>query len=93
MHFGIPGPFVIRQWERLYQNQGAEGLRRKPQRRRPAMSKSKTKKVKLKTTPHEELLKELEYLRAENAYLKKLQALVEERIVRESGKEPKPSKD
>ena len=54
------------------------------------MSKSKTKKVKLKTTPHEELLKELEYLRAENAYLKKLQALVEERIVRESGKEPKP---
>lgn len=93
VHFGIPGPFVIRQWERLYQNQGAEGLRRKPQRRRPAMSKSKTKKVKLKTTPHEELLKELEYLRAENAYLKKLQALVEERIVRESGKEPKPSKD
>ena len=52
------------------------------------MSKSKTKKVKLKTTPHEELLKELEYLRAENAYLKKLQALVEERIVRESGKSP-----
>jgi len=38
VHFGIPGPFVIRQWERLYQNQGAEGLRRKPQRRRPAMS-------------------------------------------------------
>ena len=34
------------------------------------MSKSKTKKVKLKTTPHEELLKELEYLRAENVYLK-----------------------
>lgn len=33
VHFGIPGPFVIRQWERLYQNQGAEGLRRKPQRR------------------------------------------------------------
>ena len=30
---------------------------------------------------------------AENAYLKKLQALVEERIVRERGKEPKPSKD
>ena len=32
VHFGIPGPFVIRQWERLYQNQGAEGLRRKPQK-------------------------------------------------------------
>ena len=56
------------------------------------MSKSKTKKVKLKTTPHEELLKELEYLRAENAYLK-IAGLSRERIVRESGKEPKPSKD
>ena len=94
MHFGIPGPFVI-----LVIN-GSGSIKTKvlkacgvkPQRRRPAMSKSKTKKVKL-TTPHEELLKELEYLRAENAYLKKLQALVEERIVRESGKEPKPSKD
>ena len=93
VHFGIPGPFVIRQWERLDQKQGVEGLRRKPQRRRPAMSKSKPNEVNLKATPHEELLKELEYLRAENAYLKKLQALVEERIVRESGKEPKPSKD
>ncbi len=57
------------------------------------MSKSKPNEVNPKATPHEELLKELEYLRAENAYLKKLQALVEGRIVRESGKESKPSKD
>ena len=63
-----------------------------PPGRRDSIIKNK-KKDKLNTTPHEELLKELEYLRAENAYLKKLQALVEERIVRESGKEPKPSKD
>lgn len=75
VHFGIPGPFVIRQWERLYQNQGAEGLRRKPRRKRPAMSKSKPKEINLKATPHEELLKELEYLRAENAYLKKIAGL------------------
>ncbi|MDR3119716.1 MAG: hypothetical protein LBU44_09965 [Mediterranea sp.] len=40
-----------------------------------------------------ELLAELEYLRAENAYLKKMAALVEERIIRESGKDAKPSKD
>ena len=64
-----------------------------PKSCRPPFIKSKKKKEKKTTTPHEELLKELEYLRAENAYLKKLQALVEERIVRESGKEPKPSKD
>jgi len=41
----------------------------------------------------EKMEEELRYLRAENAYLKKLRVLVEERIVRESGKPHKPSKD
>lgn len=40
----------------------------------------------------EELEQELAYLRAENAFLKKLRALVEERVARESGSTPKPSK-
>ena len=44
VHFGIPGPFVIRQWERLYQNQGADGLRLNPKRWRPALIKSNNKK-------------------------------------------------
>jgi transposase len=48
---------------------------------------------KLLKSTEEELLAELEYLRAEVAYLKKLRVLVEERIAHESGKEPKPSKD
>jgi len=43
-------------------------------------------------TELEKLQEELRYLRAENAYLKKLRALVQERIVRESGKQSKPSK-
>ena len=43
-------------------------------------------------TELEKLQEEVRYLRAENAYLKKLRALVEERIARENGKQPGPSK-
>jgi transposase len=49
--------------------------------------------VKSSKSREEELLAELEYLLAENTYLKKLEALVRERIARESGKKQKPSKD
>jgi transposase len=61
------------------------------------MKKSKKAKKSLSSSPvktqEEELQAELEYLRTENAYLKKLRAFVEERIARESGKKQKPSKD
>jgi len=40
----------------------------------------------------EELLKELAYLRAENAYLKKLDALTLEKGAATRGKKPRPSK-
>jgi transposase len=49
------------------------------------------KKKQLPRTDLEKLEAEVLYLRAENAYLKKLRALVEERITRESGKSSKPS--
>ena len=94
VHFGIPQDSTILHWERLYRTQGIEGLTPKP-RGRPPMNRDKPKAIKAKepTTEHEQLLVENERLRAENAYLKKLRALVEERIARESGSEPRPSKD
>ncbi len=92
-YFGIPDEGVIRTWERLYSAQSIEGLTPKP-RGRPPMKKDKHKVSKSQTpaTEHELLLAENERLRAEVAYLKKLRALVEERVARESGRKPEPSK-
>jgi transposase len=50
-------------------------------------------KKKLPETELEKLQEELRYLRAENAYLKKMRALVQERIASESGKQYGSSKN
>jgi transposase len=89
--FMIPAESTILQWDRLYAQEGLAGLSRdnRGKMKKPKQS-LRPKPVK---TKEEEFQAELEYLRAENAYLKKLRALVEERIARESGSEQKPSKD
>lgn len=61
-------------------------------RGRPGKNMGRPKK-KEPETDLEKLQEEVRYLRAENAYLKKLRALVEERIARENGKQPGPSKN
>lgn len=51
------------------------------------MSKeTSTKKKQLRPEVEEDLIKEVQRLRMENEYLKKSNALVQERIKRESGK-------
>jgi transposase len=59
---------------------GIEGLEGKQKGRKPGTPKPKPPK-----TREEELLEENLYLRAENEYLKKLNALVAEREKRERG--------
>jgi transposase-like protein len=71
-------------WERIYLEEGAEGLY--IERRGRASAASGTKKgrpPKLDKKVEEDLIAEVQRLRAENAYLKKLNALVSERVRQE----------
>jgi transposase len=71
---------TILQWDRRYLENGIEGLENKKKGRKPRVQKPKPPK-----TREEELLDRIQYLEAENAYLKKLNALVAEREKRERG--------
>ena len=66
-------------WERIYLEEGPEGLYVE---RRGRSSKGRPPKM-LKPEVEEDLLAEVQRLRAENAYLKKLNALVAERVRQE----------
>ena len=66
-------------WERIYLEEGPEGLYIE---RRGRNSKGRPAK-KLNPEVEEDLLAEVQRLRAENAYLKKLNALVAERVRQE----------
>ncbi len=73
-------PTTILQWERRYLENGISGLEDKKKGRKARKTKPKPPK-----TREEELLDRIQYLEAENAYLKKLNALVAEREKRERG--------
>ncbi len=77
--YDISGHERVRQWERIYLEEGPEGLYIE---RRGRGSKGRPAK-KLKPEVEEDLLAEVQRLRAENAYLKKLNALVAERVRQE----------
>ena len=77
LRFNITAKSVILKWRRDYEKSGILGLENKPRGRPPTMDiKRKKRKSAKPLTREEELLKELEYLRAENAVLKKLDALI-----------------
>ena len=69
--YGITGHMTVAKWERIYLLEGPEGLY---QERRGRNSKGRP--TKLPEAVEEDLLAEVQRLRAENAYLKNLQALV-----------------
>ena len=81
------GASVILKWERIFLEEGAEGLMK--ERRGRASAASGTRKgrpPKPDKKVEEDLIAENQRLRMENEYLKKLNALVQERIQRENQK-------
>lgn len=68
---------VLTKWERIYLEEGVEGLYIERRGRASAASgTSKGRSPKLDKKVEEDLIAEVQRLRAENAYLKNLQALV-----------------
>ena len=72
---------AVQQWERIYLEEGPEGLYIERRGR-----KSTGRPKKLKPEVEEDLIAEVQRLRAENAYLKKLRALVLEEERRGKGR-------
>jgi transposase len=80
--FDIPqGDKTVAKWERIYLEEGKEGFYVERRGR-----KATGRPPKLKKEVEEDLIAEVQRLRAENAYLKKLNALVAERIRQEKNR-------
>ena len=80
----------LKQWERIFLEEGAEGLMK--ERRGRACAASGTRKgrpPKLDPKVEEDLIAENQRLRMEIEYLKKLDALVREREERENARKQK----
>jgi len=78
--FGIQSPPTISKWERIYYEEGPAALFEERRGRKNSMtSKKKATLQKKDVNENADLLKEVQYLRMENEYLKKLIALVQER--------------
>ena len=85
IRFNLAGDYVVSKWERIYYEEGPQGLYEERRGRNKTMN-SKPRKKKLSKEVEEDLIAENQRLRMENEYLKKLNALVQERINRENKK-------
>ena len=83
-HFRLGSASVVSNWERIYYEEGPQGLCEERRGRRKNMKSKPKRKLDKKT--EEDLIAENQHLRMENEYLKKLNALVQERIKREDKK-------
>ena len=77
---------MLQRWERKYLEEGIEGLAKDNRGRPTASGKKRGRPPKLDKQVEEDLIAENQRLRMENEYLKKLNALVQERIERERKK-------
>ena len=85
IHFNLSNHSIVSKWERIYYEEGPQALYKERRGRNKTMN-SKPRKKKLSKEVEEDLIAENQRLRMENEYLKKLNALVQERINRENKK-------
>jgi len=90
-YFQIGDAGAVGRWQRLYARGGAQALAPPPPPPPRPMKKTRSSKP-AEDMSRDELLKEVAYLRAETAYLKKLDALIQEEQAAQRAKR-KPSKD
>lgn len=82
--YGIASKTQVNIWERIYLTEGAQSLYEERRGRAKIGTGNRTvHPPKFSKEVEEDLLKEVQRLRAENDYLKKLNALVAERVQRE----------
>jgi len=78
IHFNLSNEVIVGKWERIYYEKGPQALYEEQRGRKSKMS-SKSNRKNISKEVEEDLIAENQRLRMENAYLKKLQALVQER--------------
>ena len=83
--FNLGNHNIVGKWERIYYEEGPQALY-KERRGRSKNVNSKPKNKKLDKEIEKDLIAEVQHLRMENEYLKKLNTLVQERIKRENKK-------
>lgn len=75
--FDLSSPGILFQWQKLYDTGGLENLT--PRKKGKSLMKQRPQSKPSEQMTENELREELDYLRAENAVLKKLEALVQEK--------------
>lgn len=78
-HFNIPSKESVSKWERIYYEEGKEALYEERRGRAKKMGVKRPRKPKKNIDSQEDLLMEVQRLRMENEYLKKLNALIQNR--------------
>lgn len=84
-HFNLTRS-IIQQWERLYHEEGVQALYEERRGRKTLSGKKRGRPPKLDKQEEEDLIAEVHRLRMENEFLKKLNALVQEREKHENKK-------
>ena len=84
-HFNLGNNSTVCKWEHIYNEEGPQALYEQRRGRKKNMN-SKPRKKKSSKEVEEDLIAENQRLRMENEYLKKLNALVQERIKQENKK-------